>query len=95
MALRPESRALQALRFDRVVPPSAVLEELRRAPRAGRLQGLAPPTSPWRLLPLPVADARSFHGIFSPSRPASRRWCPDSRPDPIPRSVVRIGIRRS
>jgi hypothetical protein len=53
---------------------------------------------------LPTADARSFHGFLSPSRPASRRWspeaklpwfCPDSRPDPIPRPIVRVRIRRS
>jgi len=74
-----------------VRPPAS----LRRVSRAGRLQGLAPPTSPWRLWPLPATDARSFHGFSPPSRPASRRWCPDSRPDPIPRPGPRAGLRRS
>jgi len=75
--------------------PVRLSRELRRAPRAGRLQGLAPPTSPWHPVPLPASDARSFHGFPSPSRPASRRGNPGSRPDPIPRSVRLAWIRRS
>lgn len=75
--------------------PVCLSWELRRAPRAGRLQGLSPPTSPWHPVPLPASDARSFHGFPSPSRPASRRGNLGSRPDPIPRSVRLAGIRRS
>jgi hypothetical protein len=94
MAPRPGSSAPQA--SDPIAPfPRPPLAPLRRASRAGRLQGLAPPTSPWHLSPLPATDARSFHGFLSPPRPASRRWCPGSRPDPIPRPVPRAGIRRS
>jgi hypothetical protein len=75
--------------------PACLSSKLRSAPRAGRLQGLAPPTSPWHPVPLPASDARSFHGFPSPSRPASRRGNLGSRPDPIPRSVRLAWIRRS
>jgi len=43
---------------------------LSRAP-SGRLQGLAPPTSPFRRPPLPATDDPSFHGLRSPPRLSS------------------------
>jgi hypothetical protein len=43
---------------------------LSRAP-SGRLQGLAPPTSPFRRPPLPAGDDHSFHGLRSPPRLSS------------------------
>jgi hypothetical protein len=76
-------------------PPIAATGHAR-CHRAGRLQGLAPPTSPLRHLALPRDDARSFHGLLIPGvslRTAGRTRRPIPSPPRRSRTEARHAAR--